>query len=99
MHPIGICDVSRSVIGKAILKVISADIQKAAGTLQQCAGQPAGIEAAIRAMNQIFDNESTECVLLVDASNAFNLLNRKAALHNMSILCPPLATVLSNTYY
>ena len=50
---IGICEVSRRVIGRAMLKVISADIQQAAGTLQLCAGQPAGIEAAIHAMNQI----------------------------------------------
>ena len=33
-------------------------------------------------------------VLLVDASNAFNSLNRQVALHNMQSLCPPLATVL-----
>ena len=35
---------------------------------------------------------------MVDASNAFTSLNRKAALHNVSILCPPLSPVLINTY-
>ena len=39
-----------------------------------------------------------EVVLLVDASNVFNSLNRQAALHNIRRLCPPLATVLINTY-
>jgi len=36
--------------------------------------------------------------LLVDASNAFNSLNRQAALHNLQYLCPSLATILLNTY-
>ena len=35
----------------------------------------------------------------MDASNAFNSLNRKVALHNIPLLCPALATVLKvNTY-
>ena len=35
---------------------------------------------------------------LVDASDAFNSLNRREILHNVSVLCPPLSTVLINTY-
>ena len=34
----------------------------------------------------------------VDASNAFDSLNRRAALLNMFHLCPPLAITLTNTY-
>lgn len=34
----------------------------------------------------------------MDATNAFNSLNRKTALHNISYTCPPLATILRNTY-
>ena len=37
--------------------------------------------------------------MLVNASNAFNSLNRCAALLNMFHLCPPLATILTNTYH
>ena len=40
----------------------------------------------------------TEAVLLVDASNAFNSLNRDAALHNIRHVCPSLSTVLINIY-
>ena len=36
--------------------------------------------------------------MLVDVSIAFNSLNRRAALLNMFHLCPPLATILTNTY-
>ena len=41
---------------------------------------------------------STKCeaVLLIDANNAFNSLNREAALHNIQILCPSFATILIN---
>ena len=70
----------------------------AAGSIQLCAGQTAGTEAAVHAMNQAFQANEVEAVLLVDASNAFNSLNRQAALLNIRHLCPSLATVLINTY-
>ena len=56
--------------------------------MQLCAGQAAGIEAAIYAMRHIYEDDNTEALLLVDAENAFNVLNQKVALHNISILCP-----------
>ena len=77
---------------------IREDILNAAGPLQTCAGLQSGIEASIHAMRKIFDKESTEAVLLVDAENAFNLLNRRAALHNIKELCPSFFRYLSNTY-
>ena len=73
-------------------------MKEAAGPLQVCAGQDGGCKAAVHAMQTIFKNDCTEGCLLVDASNAFNSLNRRAALHNVSVLCPPLSTVLINTY-
>lgn len=39
----------------------------------------------------------TDAVLLIDATNAFNSLNRASALHNVSILCPIVATYATNT--
>ena len=44
------------------------DILEAAGSLQLCAGQDASNEAAIYAMREVFNDPSTEAVLLVDAS-------------------------------
>jgi len=74
------------------------DIKEAAGPLQTCAGHGAGAEAAIHAMRTIFESEGTDAVLLIDASNAFNCLNRAVALHNVQVTCPILATYLVNTY-
>jgi hypothetical protein len=40
----------------------------------------------------------TEAAFLVDASNAFNSLNRQVALYNARHLCLSLANILINTY-
>ena len=49
-------------------------------------------------MRQIFYDTNAQAVLLVDASNAFNNLNRQTALQNILLNCPSIAKVLSNTY-
>ena len=85
-------------MAKAILHVTKSDIQEAAGVRQLCAGQIVGIEAAIHTVVREFLSEDVEAVLLVDASNAFNSLNREAALHNIQFSCPTLATALINIY-
>ena len=59
---------------------------------QLIAGQEAGAEAAIHAMQDIFANEDTEAVLLIDAENAFNSINRKVMLHNLNFICPVIIT-------
>ena len=98
VRPIGICETARRIVSKAVLSVAKIDLQEAAGSLQLCAGQIAGIEAAVHAMKEAFVSEENDAVLLVDASNAFNSLNREAALHNIQHLCPTLSTILINCY-
>ena len=98
VRPIGVCDVARRIVAKAILQVVDRDIEEACGYLQKCSGLPAGLEAAVHAMQEIHDDESTEGVLFVDAKNAFNSLNRAAALHNVRHICPALGMVLQNYY-
>ena len=98
VHPIDIGEVTRRIVGKSISWVLHEDIQQAAGPLQIATGLQGGVEAAIHSMKLIFEQESTDGFILVDASNAFNSLNRKAALHNIRIICPEFSTVLINTY-
>ena len=98
VRPIGIGDTARRIIAKAILNIARPDVQDTSGCLQLCGGQISGIEAAVHAVRTAFESEENEAVLLVDASNAFNSLNRQVALHNIRRLCPPLATILINTY-
>ena len=98
LRPIGVGEVLRRIIGKSISRLASDAIKDAAGPLQTCAGHGAGAEAAIHAMYTIFKDEGTDAVLLIDATNAFNRLNRTAALHNIQIICPLISTYVVNTY-
>ena len=98
IRPIGIGETPRRIIAKAVLSVTRDDIQNAAGSVQLCAGQIAGVEAAVHAVQKSFQQDETEAALLIDASNAFNSLNRDAALHNIRFLCPSISTMLINTY-
>ena len=98
VRPIGIGEVMRRILGKAILQLIRHEVMDAAGSLQLCAGQDSGIEAAIHAMAEVFSDPATEGVLLADATNAFNSLNREVALRNVQHLCPSLAQLTTNTY-
>jgi hypothetical protein len=57
-----------------------------------------GIEVAVHAMRHIFEGDECEAVLLIDAENAFNKLNRKAALKNIKQICPKFHQFLQNSY-
>ena len=98
IRPIGIGEVLRRIIGKAIVTEIRPEIIDCAGSVQVCAGQKAGCEAAAHAMNDIFQEAETDAVLFIDASNAFNSINRKALIHNIQHLCPAMAMYLKNCY-
>lgn len=97
-RPIGIGEVLRRIIGKAIMEVVGDDVKTAVGNLQVCVGQRAGCEAAIHAMRGIFEEPECEAVLMVDAANAFNNINRQATLHNIGVKCPSFAQYIKNTY-
>ena len=57
----------------------------AAGLLQNCIGYSAGAEVAIHAMAQILDDDRTDEILLVDASN-------------IQISCPEISMYIINKY-
>jgi len=100
VRPIGVGEVIRRIIGKCqcVMNVSKGDVVEASGSLQLCAGQKSGSEAAIHAMYAIFEADDTDAVLLIDASNAFNALNRAISLHNIRVLCPVIAAYVINTY-
>ena len=80
LRPIRIGEVLRRIAGKVVMSMIKEDVQETVGSLQVCAGQSGGCEAAIHAMRTIYENEDTDRILLVDAANAFNSINREAML-------------------
>ena len=86
VRPIGVGEVLHRIVGKAIISVIKPNMMACAGNLQLCAGQASGCEAAVHAISDIFEEQSTDALLLIDADNAFNSLDRKVLLHNIRYL-------------
>lgn len=66
---IGVGEVVRRIIAKAVISIIGTDIQQATDPLQLCAGY---ISGAIYSMNTVYADEKAEGILVADASNAFN---------------------------
>ena len=79
IRSIGIGEVLRRIIGKTVMCTLKQDVCKSVGNLQTCGGQQAGVEAAIHAMHNVYSEDKCEAILLVDATNAFNSLNREVA--------------------
>ena len=88
VRPIGVGEIPQRIVGKIVLRVARQDLQHAADSSQLCAGQIGGCEAAVHAMKQIFASPSVDGVLLVDATNTFNELNRQVTLCNVDLHLP-----------
>ena len=87
-----------------MINIAKKDVVEARGSPQLCALQKSCSEAAIHAMHTIYEAYETDGVRLIDASNAFNALNRQAALHNIrdrvqSLLPMPLTRIDSQLAY
>ena len=98
LRPVGVGEIIRRVIGKAIMQVTGEKVQEAVGALQLCAGHPLGVESAVHSMRAFLDEDESEGILLMDADNAFNRLNRNVALWNIQYTCPAMKHILINFY-
>ncbi len=98
IRPIGIGEVLRRIMSKAVARLLKNDIIQATGSMQTCSGVEGGIEAAVHGIADAYNSENAEAILLVDATNAFNSLNRQTALLNLQYLCPPYYMFLNNCY-
>ena len=95
--PIGIGEIHRRIIANVDHLITWSNLQDAAGPRQSCAWQIANSEAATHGMRSLLSRKDNDAVLLVDARDVFNSVNRKMELRNIH-LCPPLANILINTY-
>jgi len=99
VRPIAVGEVFRRIIGKAIMIAIESDVAQATAPVGQlCVGVPSACEVAVSALTSMFSDPAVEGILLVDATNAFNSINRAACLHNIPRICPAAGRVFMNTY-
>ena len=77
-------------------RLLKEDIIYAVVTLQTCAGLESGRDAATLAVRKSYEEEGSECLLLVNADNAFKL-NKNVSLENIKRLCPPMYTDIHNS--
>ena len=80
-----------------ISKTVGRSSRFYATNIQLCLGQKCGIEHAIHSLRHSFDDPENEAILLIDAKNDFNVLNRRTALENVKTLCPSLHVALQNS--
>ena len=78
------------------MRNIKQDLEHAVDLHQFCTGFDSDFESSVHCMSHVFD--TNEVSLFVDASNAFNSLNRAVTLRNVRSVCPGLAPILINTY-
>ena len=84
VRPIGVGEALRRLLGKAMVLTTGMDVEELCGADQLSSGLKGGIEGAIHSVNRIFSEGSSlgYGVLMVDAKNAFNSVNRVVELWN-----------------
>ena len=92
LRPIGVGEVLRGIAGKVLMKTLKKDVMYDAGSLQVFAGQENGAGATFRAMYNIYNNKHSKAVLLIEAENAFNSINRNVMIRNIFVVCPAIST-------
>ena len=94
VRPIAIGEVLRRLIGKSVVTALKSNVLISVGDLQLCGGQKSDCEAAVHATRILFKESNCDGILLVDADNVFNRINRRVMMHNVQIICPEIATFI-----
>ena len=100
VRPIGTGEALQRILGKTVALVTRANLEEVCGIDQLCSGLYLGLEGSVHAVRELFDEHCNLGwgLLLVDATNAFNSVNRVVALWNARVLWPRCSRYLFNTY-
>ena len=94
-RPVGIGEIVKRVIAKVIARAIRDDVKEVTGS-RQCAGLEGACEAAVKAMDQMYNDGKV--VIVLDAENAYNNLNHYGALRSAARELPEAYQALKNFY-
>ena len=85
---------------KTMLYVTEDDVKITCNSDQLCSGIKSGMEGAIHAIRELFQDKCDDrfALLLMDAANAFNSISRSAALWNARVLWTRCSRFLFNSY-
>ena len=89
VRPIGIGEVMRRIKWRTINKCLKNELMSLGSNYQLCLGQKRGIEYAIHTVRDQYSKTFANAVLLRNAKNAFNSLNRKLALKTSKVPALP----------
>ena len=100
VRPIGVGELCDRCADKTMLEVTGDDMKNVCSTYQLCSGIKSGMEGAIHAIRQLYQEKCDDGfgLLLMDASNAFQTISRAAALWNARVLWSRCARFLFNSY-
>ena len=99
VRPIGVGELCDRCPDKTMLEVTGDDVKNVCNTDQLCSGIKSGMEGAIHAIRQLYQQKCDGFgLLLMDASNAFQTISRAAALWNARVLWSRCARFLFNSY-
>lgn len=90
VHPIRI-EVVRRIIGKVVMRIVKHDLKHAVDHSAMCRSR------CWLLFIHFFADEDTKAMILVDASNALNCLNRQVTLLNRGAICLALLNILVKT--
>ncbi|GKB22324.1 putative reverse transcriptase domain-containing protein [Tanacetum coccineum] len=94
IRPIAVGTIWRRLVSKVAMKGVGKEMSKYLGDFQFGVGVSGGAEAVLHSANRVlseYHNDGSLAMLTVDFSNAFNLVDRSALLHEVRVRCPSIS--------
>ncbi|GJV86422.1 putative reverse transcriptase domain-containing protein [Tanacetum coccineum] len=94
IRPIEVGTIWRRLVSMVAMKGVGKEMSKYLGDFQFGVGVSGGAEAVLHSANRVlseYHNDGSLAMLTVDFSNAFNLVDRSALLHEVRVRCPSIS--------
>ena len=94
IRPIAVGTIWRRLVSKVAMKGVGKEMTKYLNDFQFGVGVSSGAEAILHSVNRLLSDRHADgslAMLTVDFSNAFNLVDRTALLHEVRLRCPSIS--------